>query len=147
MARFIVLLGVALLIASSQQNRGIRNNNWLNIKHNSRNNWVGQIGVDNKGYVIFDTPLNGLRAGFKTLQTYNENNYNTIEKIITRFAPPNENPTQQYINFVSSKTNIPSKATVTSNHFPSIIHAMTKQEVGIYPNLTLLYAARDKAFT
>ena len=52
---------------------GIANNNPGNIMYSAANNWVGQVGQDAGGRVIFDTPADGLRAMFKLLKTYQAN--------------------------------------------------------------------------
>jgi len=49
----------------------------------------------------------GVRAVGKLLQTYQSRyNLNTIEQMISRYAPPSENPTDEYIKFVAQKTGI-----------------------------------------
>lgn len=87
------------------EQRGLRNNNPLNIEHNTNNNWQGQTGSDGR-FAQFETPEHGLRAGFKLLQNYEKNGNNTISKILKRFAPINENNTKQYISFVARKMGI-----------------------------------------
>ena len=38
-------------------NLGVRNNNWLNIRYNPSNDWVGQTGGDGNNYAKFDDPV------------------------------------------------------------------------------------------
>jgi hypothetical protein len=52
---------------------GIQNNNPGNIAYTAANQWQGQVGQDSHGFVIFDTPANGLRAMFKLLKSYQAN--------------------------------------------------------------------------
>lgn len=85
--------------------RGIRNNNIGNIRV-SKDQWEGATG-DDGSFVTFDTPDSGVRALAKNLMSYGRQGYDSIEKIITRWAPPNENDTQSYIQSVASATGIP----------------------------------------
>lgn len=85
--------------------RGIRNNNLGNLRV-SKDQWEGAVG-DDGAFVIFDSPESGVRALAKNLQSYGRQGYDSIEKIINRWAPPNENDTQSYINSVVAATGIP----------------------------------------
>lgn len=85
--------------------RGIRNHNIGNIRK-SKDHWEGSVGDDGE-FVIFDSPDSGVRALAKNLMSYGRQGYDSIEKIITRWAPPNENDTQAYIQSVASATGIP----------------------------------------
>jgi len=84
------------------QPRGIRNNNPLNIRWYAINNWVGQVGKDESGFCIFDKPENGLRAAFILLRK----GPRTVKGIVERWAPPNENDTQAYIDFVCKRLGV-----------------------------------------
>ena len=77
-----------------------RRNNPMNLRYSERNNWVGQTGQTN-GFCCFQSVEYGFRSAFITLQRYGKNGYNTIRKIVTRWAPPSENPTQTYIKYVA----------------------------------------------
>lgn len=85
--------------------RGIRNNNPGNIRV-SQDQWEGMTG-DDGSFVIFDSPESGVRALGKNLLSYGRQGYDSIEKIINRWAPPNENDTQAYIDSVVAATGIP----------------------------------------
>ena len=89
-------------------NLGIRNNNWLNIRHNDANDWVGQTGSDDSGFAQFDDPVSGLRAADKVLTNYGEKHgISTVADAINRFAPPaDDNPTEAYAEFVSDKLGV-----------------------------------------
>lgn len=91
--------------------RGIRNNNPLNIRKG--NNWKGERHPQtDKSFEEFQTMEMGIRAGFKLLKNYitgyggKVHPYNTIEKIVRRWAPPTENATQRYIDFVAKDSGI-----------------------------------------
>ncbi|HDZ3998044.1 TPA: hypothetical protein RS006_004940 [Escherichia coli] len=85
--------------------RGVRNSNPGNIRK-SKDQWEGAIG-DDGDFVIFDSPESGVRALGKNLLSYGRQGYDSIEKIINRWAPPNENDTKAYIDSVVAATGIP----------------------------------------
>ena len=85
--------------------RGIRNNNPGNIRV-SKDQWEGMTG-DDGAFVTFDSPESGVRALGKNLLSYGRQGYDSIEKIINRWAPPNENDTKAYIDSVVAATGIP----------------------------------------
>lgn len=85
--------------------RGVRNSNPGNIRK-SKDQWEGAIG-DDGAFVIFDSPESGVRALGKNLLSYGRQGYDSIEKIINRWAPPNENDTKAYIDSVVAATGIP----------------------------------------
>lgn len=85
--------------------RGVRNSNPGNLRK-SKDQWEGAIGDDGE-FVIFDSPESGVRALGKNLLSYGRRGYDSIEKIINRWAPPNENDTQAYIDSVVAATGIP----------------------------------------
>jgi len=82
---------------------GERNNNLLNIRYSSANDWLGQIG-ENKGFAVFSNPILGLRAGDILTKNYGAQGYNTVDKFINKYAPPTENDTENYINRVIEDT-------------------------------------------
>ena len=84
--------------------RGVRNNNPFNIKV-SPNRWKGKLPQSEKKDKTFEEFYNmsfGIRAGVLLLKHYIQDGYNTVESIISRYAPSNENHTQNYIEYVSS---------------------------------------------
>lgn len=87
--------------------RGVRNNNPFNIKVSS-NRWKGKIPQSEKKDKTFEEFYNlqcGIRAGVLLLKHYIADGCDTVDKIITRFAPPVENYTQNYINYARSFVN------------------------------------------
>ena len=82
-----------------------KTNNPLNIRFNKDNNWKGQT-TTLRGFVVFKTPEYGYRAAYVLLCNYIRKGYNTPRKIITRWAPPTENDTEAYINYVSKTMDI-----------------------------------------
>lgn len=79
--------------------RGIRNNNPGNIRLG--NNWKGEKPGEDTAFETFTSVEYGIRAIFKLIDTYiSKYNLETIQGIISRFAPPHENATANYINAV-----------------------------------------------
>ena len=118
--------------------RGLRNNNPLNLRHNA-DLFQGEIrpGTD-KAFKQFTTVAYGYRAAFVTLGTYlTKYGRNTIEKIITAWAPPSENNTNSYIMHVSQNSGIEKNKVLTTssgNDYIKIVTAMSRMENGIPAN-------------
>ena len=92
---------------SSRKNkipRGIRNNNPLNIRVG--NNWQGEVShPTDHVFEQFKEMKWGVRAAFIVLRNYIvRHKCNTIAKIVSRWAPNNENNTEKYIKTVCERT-------------------------------------------
>ncbi|MBF4259205.1 structural protein [Vibrio anguillarum] len=112
--------------------RGIRNNNPANIEDNGTP-WRGRMGNDGR-FIIFDSPVNGIRALARILNTYKvKHGLNTIEGIINRFAPPVENDTNSYIAHAEKVVGVPRNMPLTSDKYPSLIKVIIKHENGVQP--------------
>lgn len=71
-----------------------------NIRFVSGNSWLGQIG-GYKGFVMFMDQIYSIRALVKLLRNYIKlYDACTVERIISRYAPSNENDTKSYIDYV-----------------------------------------------
>lgn len=114
----------------SDQTRGIRNNNPLNIRK-TKTEWKHEVDGDDEDFETFDSMMWGVRAAFRNMYTYyHTRKLNTIEKIITRWAPPSENNTTAYIAYVCKKTKM-QKDQVFDWEFETVIqivNAMSKIE-------------------
>lgn len=83
---------------------GIRNNNPGNLRP-SPSPWKGTIGA-NGGFAVFDSMHHGLRALARQIVAYQDRyGINTVRGAISRWAPGNENNTEQYIAFVCHELN------------------------------------------
>lgn len=84
---------------------GMRNNNPGNIRV-SANAWQGKIKNGNgKGFEQFVTYAYGIRAMIRQLFTYHSRGWDTLDKILYKWAPPaDNNDTEGYIRFVSART-------------------------------------------
>lgn len=100
-------------------------NNPLNIRYSGFNHWLGQCG-ESKGFCVFDSMDYGLRAGLVLLcRTYRWKGYINIRQILGRFAPPSENDTDKYIEYVSCKSGIPrEKFLSTIKEYAHVLSAM-----------------------
>jgi hypothetical protein len=114
--------------------RGLKNNNPLNIRHNA-DNFQGEIkpGTD-KAFKQFQTPAYGYRAAFVTLGTYLSRGKNTVEKIITAWAPAVENNTAGYIGHVEQWSGVLRNKVLTAESgedYVKIVIAMSRVENGV----------------
>ena len=112
--------------------RGLRNNNPLNIRHNA-DVFQGEIQGNDKSFKTFSTMPYGYRAAFVTLATYLSRGWNTIEKIIARWAPPIENDTEKYIANVEKWSGVPRGKELTAADgadYIMIVAAMSFMENG-----------------
>jgi len=116
--------------------KGYRNNNPWNIRVNPNFSWVGQVGADADGFVIFDSAENGMRAAHKLLRNYQRlHNIRTVAGIINRASPPSENNTDAYILAVSHRTGYATNVTLDLENNAvraKLLHAIFIHENG-YP--------------
>lgn len=120
------------IVSNENLPRGVRNNNPLNIEFNSRNNWIGQTGSDGR-FAIFSDAKYGIRAGAIVLRNYQKAGYDTVYKMINRWAPNHENPTNKYSEYVAKSIGINQHQPVMLYQFPEMIKAMIYFENGSNP--------------
>ena len=113
--------------------RGLRNNNPGNIRHDGVK-WRGEIAGTDKSFKTFETMAWGVRAMFLLLNNYQiKYGIDTIESMIKRWAPENENNTETYIQTVSKISGINRSTLVTTTRKEQmlpIIEAMIMVENG-----------------
>lgn len=87
--------------------RGVRNNNPGNIDR-ATTQWFGMSAsqLDDPRFIVFDKPEFGIRALTKILITYQQEGLHTVRAMINRWAPPIENNSTAYVNFVSGRMGI-----------------------------------------
>lgn len=127
---------------------GLRSNNPGNIRAISGVKWQGQTGANEKGFVIFDTAENGIRALSKVLKNYyTKHGLTDVKGIINRWAPPVENDTNSYVNSVAAKLKVSptSKLILNVATFKSLASAIILHENGVnpYPD-TLIKSSVEK---
>jgi hypothetical protein len=128
----------------------IKRNNPGNIRKSKSFAWQGEVPGQKEGsYVVFDSLVNGYRAQIKLLNNYIIQGKDTITKIITKYAPPSDNnPTADYISYVSKKTGIDDNQKLAANNFDvlaKIALAMSFFEHGIKNDDGTLSSAIDNA--
>lgn len=80
-------------------------NNPFNIRASKSNNWVGKVTDTSYVFEAFQSRELGIRAGLRLIRNYGKNHkLTTISRVITKYAPKNENDTERYINNVSKLT-------------------------------------------
>lgn len=116
--------------------KGIRQNNPGNIERNSIN-WKGlSVEQPDGRFCSFVTPEYGIRAMVRILMTYHSRGTDTVEEIISTWAPKHENPLKNYINFVCSHMFIKPDEPIDINDPNDVIpllEAIVKFENGIQP--------------
>jgi hypothetical protein len=113
--------------------RGIRNNNPGNIRRTA-DLWQGMADVqDDPAFVQFTSPEYGIRAMSVILANYRRAGRNTVRKIITRWAPSNENDTEAYVNAVAASLGIDPDQQLGDGDMPLLIAAIIKHENGVQP--------------
>lgn len=86
--------------------RGIRNNNPGNLEFSKTNPWSGQTGDDGR-FAKFETPEHGIRALGRNLLSYQRQGIDTVNDIINRWAPPDDNNnTSAYIEAVCAQLGV-----------------------------------------
>ena len=111
--------------------RGIRNNNPLNIRH-SNDKWRGQLAYQSDPeFVQFMDFEHGFRAAGRILKTYKTKyGLESVSDVISRWAPPNENDTDNYIAYVSDYMDKPEFEELSEGEWPKLLQAMAIMETG-----------------
>lgn len=115
--------------------RGLRNNNPGNIRQSSVR-YTGEVQPSKDGaFKQFQSMEYGYRAMFVLLHTYaRKYGIDTIEKMISRYAPATENHTQKYIDVVSEWSGVPATSHLTTTNAEvmiPIVAAMSRVENGV----------------
>lgn len=126
--------------------RGIRNNNPGNLTGSDA--WQGKTGADDKGFAQFDTPEAGLRAMAVNLKNQpDKHGLDTVEAIVSKYAPPNENDTAAYVRAVASDLGVKPDEKIDLNKpemLAGLMHSMINHENGAQPYSqdSILWAAQ-----
>lgn len=136
----VSIIGIILLSLTGKKiytmTRGIRNNNPGNIRHGS-SSWLGMSSEKtDPAFVTFVAPEYGIRALALLLKNYMvKNKLTTIESIINRWAPTNENNTPAYIASVAKKTGFSPTQSLTPNSetLAKLTKAIIHHENGVMP--------------
>ncbi len=86
-------------MSSNRVSRGLRNCNPGNIRRSNTKYQGEKTPSTDSAFKQFESLEWGYRAVFMLLHTYRVRGYgDTIEKMISRYAPPSENNTEAYIS-------------------------------------------------
>jgi hypothetical protein len=119
--------------------KSVRNNNPGNLRFANQRE---AIGKDSSGFAIFPTPEAGLRAMEAQIKLDTQTRGQSLTQFISKYAPSNENDTQQYINFVSKETGIQPYEQVPLSKIPELMSAMIMIEGG--PSAVNYYASASR---
>lgn len=117
--------------------RGIRNNNPGNLERTT-DPWQGlkKVQTDPR-FFEFESAKWGIRALARTLITYQDKHgLNTVRKIISRWAPPNENDTRRYISVVCDRMAVSPDTVIDVHEYGCanpLVQAIIKHENGVQP--------------
>lgn len=120
--------------------KGIRNNNPLNIRKGC--SWKGERPVQtDPSFEEFISMEYGIRAGLRLMRNHisgfkgTRPKMNTLKKLISVWAPPSENATTNYVDFVASHVGLSSSAILDPNNrtqMCNIARAMAYVECGVW---------------
>jgi len=133
----VLLLIITTKKVTERLPRGLRNKNPGNIRK-TKTFWEGEVKGSDKSFKTFISMEYGYRAIFVLLRSYINKGFDTIEKIINRYAPPTENKTSQYVKHVSERTGIPKDQKLSfheSNKMINIVAAISRSENGVVANM------------
>lgn len=115
------------------------NNNPLNIRISKTKPWKGEVRPSRDlEFAEFRSMAWGYRAAFKLLDNYRRlHDCRTLADFIERWAPPTENDTAAYIDFVATRAEIEATATLDTRDemvMRKVVAAMSRMENGIEPD-------------
>jgi len=128
----------------SDQTRGARNNNPLNIRRTATE-WKGERKTTKDSvFEEFETIEFGYRAAIINMRTLMSRGNNTLAKLINAWAPPHENDTNNYLSYVSTQSGI--KATDSISFDKELLFRIIRPMAKIESNLTLTRQTFDNAW-
>jgi hypothetical protein len=138
----ILIIGIILYLSRNKiksiMTRGYTNNNPGNIVKDGKT-WIGEKPVStDKNFKQFISMPYGYRALFLNLRSYLGSGKDTIQKIITVYAPPKENDTKAYIDAVTKEVGKKPTDIISFHDTPTIrklVAAISRHENGIPPNM------------
>lgn len=110
----------------------IGKNNVLNIRASKSFSWAGQTGAT-KGFCDFDGIEMCRRAGlYLLMRSYRRAGVVKLEEVIKRWAPPTENNTSNYVDFVCKRSGLQRGFVLRFlSDFASVLAAMEIMEIGV----------------
>jgi hypothetical protein len=106
----------------------------LNIRNNNPGNlrFVGQEGASQGegGFAKFETPQAGLDAMRNQIELDTQKRGLNLTQFLNKYAPPSENKTTNYIDFVARKTGLDPSSPIPASAIPQLQAAMIEMEGG-----------------
>lgn len=133
------------MTTKSTKTRGLRNNNPLNIRR-SEQRFVGEVESTDRAFKQFQSIEYGFRAALVIIRTYmTRYGIDTAEGIVARWAPPCENSTFRYQQFVLAEAGIYIRnrqiAFSERELLCRVVAAMAVYECGCRFNIETIYKA------
>ena len=99
-------------------------------------NQTGSTGKDDRGFAIFPTPEEGWDALYRQIELDKGRDL-TLDKFVNKYAPPSENDTTAYRNFLQKELNVGKNTNINKLDTQKLAVAIAKQEgyAGDYPEL------------
>lgn len=110
----------------------IGKNNVLNIRASKSFSWAGQTGAT-RGFCDFEGIEMCRRAGlYLLMRSYRRAGVVKLEEVIKRWAPPTENNTSNYVDFVCKRSGLQRDFVLRFlSDFASVLAAMEIIEIGV----------------
>lgn len=110
----------------------IGKNNVLNIRSSKSFSWAGQTG-ETRGFCDFEGIEMCRRAGlYLLMRSYRRAGVVKLEEVIRRWAPPTENNTSNYVDFVCKRSGLQRGFVLRFlSDFASVLAAMEIMEIGV----------------
>lgn len=145
-------------MADQEMPRGLRNNNPGNIRKNPANKWQGLApSQPDSQFCTFTSMPYGIRAMARLLINYQDRKEaKTLSELITTWAPPNENVTENYVDRVARYISSVTGANVdritkinTHNYYElrALVEGMIRVETGLPWNEHITEAQMVKGLT
>lgn len=110
----------------------IGKNNVLNIRASKSFSWAGQTGAT-RGFCDFEGIEMCRRAGlYLLMRSYRRAGVVKLDEVIKRWAPPTENNTSNYVDFVCKRSGLQRGFVLRFlSDFASVLAAMEIMEIGV----------------
>lgn len=106
----------------------------LSVQNNNPGNLrlAGQPGAveGEGGFAAFASPGQGLRALTRQVVLDTQTRDMSLEDFLNKYAPPSENETNKYIDFVERQTGLDAKGKVPESKVPQLVRAIVRMEGG-----------------
>lgn len=116
----------------------IRNNNPGNIRYAGQ---ASATGADARGFAIFPTLAAGVQEANRQLTLYAKRGFNTIDSIVSKWAPPNENNSEAYKQRIEKALGIGRGEQLTAADRQRLLAAIFSQGEGNRVSLGTVSAA------